>query len=197
MTDYKGKVIDTCSDCGKRGPMWSGMPYRCKGCSDKMSKSNDIFEKAWFSINKEGDPEVEWNDCLGCGYLTEQPDRWCSVQCEKEYGRKVVKMSPPYIFDEASCCDRPRFIERKDGSMRCRTCQKSKISKGSKPDYLDFDEDGDKKEPMKNALKNKKVEKGMGGCSVCKGGALPCIGKNVMTPHGIMCNNQVLDMRMG
>ena len=150
MTDYKGKVIDTCSDCGKRGPMWSGMPYKCKGCSDKMSKSNDIFEKAWFSINKE-----------------------------------------------ASCCDRPRFIERKDGSMRCRTCQKSKISKGSKPDYLDFDGDGDKKEPMKNALKNKKVEKGMGGCSVCKGGALPCIGKNVMTPHGIMCNNQVLDMRMG
>lgn len=150
MTDYKGKVIDTCSDCGKRGPMWSGMPYRCKGCSDKMSKSNDIFEKAWFSINKE-----------------------------------------------ASCCDRPRFIERKDGSMRCRTCQKSKISKGSKPDYLDFDEDGDKKEPMKNALKNKKVEKGMGGCSVCKGGALPCIGKKDITPHGIMCNNQVLDMRMG
>jgi hypothetical protein len=82
MTDYKGKVIDSCSDCGERGPMWSGMPYRCKGCSDKMSKSNNIFEKAWFSINKE-----------------------------------------------ASCCDRPRFIERKDGSMRCRTCQKSKISK--------------------------------------------------------------------
>jgi len=89
MTDYKGKVIDTCSDCGKRGPMWSGMPYLCKGCSEqKMNKSNDIFEKAWFSMNKS--------------------------------------------------------------------------KKGSKPDYLDFDEDGDKKEPMKNALKNKKVEKGMG-----------------------------------
>ncbi len=124
MTDYKGKVIDTCSDCGKRGPMWSGMPYLCKGCSEqKMNKSNDIFEKAWFSINK---------------------------------GKK-----------------------------------------GSKPDYLDFDEDGDKKEPMKNALKNKKVEKGMGGCSVCKGGALPCIGRKVMNPDGVMCNNQILDMRMG
>ena len=124
MTDYKGKVIDTCSDCGKRGPMWSGMPYLCKGCSEKkMNKSNDIFEKAWFSINK---------------------------------GKK-----------------------------------------GSKPDYLDFDGDGDKKEPMKNALKNKKVEKGMGGCSVCKGGALPCIGRKVMNPDGVMCNNQILDMRMG
>lgn len=124
MTDYKGKVIDTCSDCGKRGPMWSGMPYLCKGCSEqKMNKSNDIFEKAWFSINK---------------------------------GKK-----------------------------------------GSKPDYLDFDKDGNKKEPMKDALKNKKVEKGMGGCSVCKGGALPCIGRKVISPNGVMCNNQILDMRMG
>ena len=104
--------------------MWSGMPYLCKGCSEqKMNKSNDIFEKAWFSINK---------------------------------GKK-----------------------------------------GSKPDYLDFDEDGDKKEPMKDALKNKKVEKGMGGCSVCKGGALPCIGRKVISPNGVMCNNQILDMRMG
>ena len=52
MTDYNGNVIDSCSDCGKRGPMWSGMPYKCKGCSDKMSKSNDIFEEVWSSINK-------------------------------------------------------------------------------------------------------------------------------------------------
>ena len=31
-------------------------------------------------------------------------------------------------------------------------------SKGTKPDYLDFDKDGDKKEPMKQALKDKKVD---------------------------------------
>ena len=39
--------------------------------------------------------------------------------------------------------------------------------KGAKPDYLDFDKDGDKKEPMKKALKDKKkkgppVKEGMG-----------------------------------
>tara|TARA_R110002020_G_scaffold26498_5_gene85806 strand:- start:10087 stop:11109 length:1023 start_codon:yes stop_codon:yes gene_type:complete len=33
----------------------------------------------------------------------------------------VVKASP--------CCDRPRLIERQDGSTRCRTCQQSKVSK--------------------------------------------------------------------
>ena len=31
-------------------------------------------------------------------------------------------------------------------------------SKGSKPDYLDFDKDGNKEEPMKQALKDKKVD---------------------------------------
>ena len=30
------------------------------------------------------------------------------------------------------------------------------VEKGAKPDYLDFDKDGDKKEPMKKALKDKK-----------------------------------------
>ena len=31
-------------------------------------------------------------------------------------------------------------------------------SKGSKPDFLDLDKDGDKKEPMKKAAKEKKEE---------------------------------------
>ena len=33
----------------------------------------------------------------------------------------------------------------------------------SKPDYLDFDGDGNKKEPMKQALAQKKPQKKMGG----------------------------------
>jgi len=32
-------------------------------------------------------------------------------------------------------------------------------AKNSKPDYLDFDKDGDKKEPMKKALKDKEKVK--------------------------------------
>ena len=32
----------------------------------------------------------------------------------------------------------------------------SKVTKGAKPDYLDFDKDGNKKESMKQALKDKK-----------------------------------------
>ena len=36
-------------------------------------------------LNQRGPPsDVEWNDCLGCGALTEQPDGWCSIHCENE-----------------------------------------------------------------------------------------------------------------
>jgi len=33
------------------------------------------------------------------------------------------------VVKESSCCDRPRLIERQDGSTRCRTYQQSKVSK--------------------------------------------------------------------
>jgi hypothetical protein len=37
-----------------------------------------------------------------------------------------------------------------------------KVKEAAKPDYLDFDKDGNKKEPMKKALKDKKVKEGAG-----------------------------------
>ena len=39
----------------------------------------------------------------------------------------------------------------------CRADSDSEEEEGSKPDYLDFDKDGDKREPMKRALKQKRV----------------------------------------
>ena len=45
-----------------------------------------------------------------------------------------------------------------EGKTVCKSCGKAKCkcvdeSKGSKPDFLDIDKDGDKKEPMKKAAK--------------------------------------------
>ena len=44
----------------------------------------------------------------------------------------------------------------------CPTCGKGKgkLRKAPKPDFLDMDKDGDRKEPMKNAIKDKKGKKG-------------------------------------
>jgi len=55
MSDYKGKVIDSCSDCNNRGPIWSAEPKRCKPCSDKVTKSNTMtaFDKAWGIVKEE------------------------------------------------------------------------------------------------------------------------------------------------
>jgi hypothetical protein len=45
------------------------------------------------------------------------------------------------------------------------------LKEGSKPDYLDVDKDGNKKEPMKDALKHAK-------CSKCKTTGKPCSCKD-------------------
>jgi len=41
----------------------------------------------------------------------------------------------------------------------CSECGKDRMKKASKPDYLDFDGDGNKEEPMKDALRQKKGKK--------------------------------------
>lgn len=41
----------------------------------------------------------------------------------------------------------------------CKACGSKSEKKGAKPDYLDFDGDGNKEEPMKDALKSKKEVK--------------------------------------
>jgi len=110
MSDYKGKVIDTCSDCGKRGPMWSGMPYKCKGCSDKMSKSNDIFDEENDSLIDQRDcfyqylvSELEHdieNDCVNLDYYNKELNaNWdlCN-QIEKYFQAVTQTKRPDYIY---------------------------------------------------------------------------------------------------
>lgn len=58
----------------------------------------------------------------------------------------------------------------------CKNCLKQQFEKtNSKPDYLDFDKDGDKKEPMTEALDSTKKAKVK--CPKCKGkGCKHCKG---------------------
>ena len=53
------------------------------------------------------------------------------------------------------------YIDKKKGGKKEKEEENGKdhgVSKGSKPDFLDLDKDGDKKEPMKKAAKEKKEE---------------------------------------
>jgi len=47
----------------------------------------------------------------------------------------------------------------KDASTKKGTTKKMVAKKGSKPDFLDMDKDGNKKESMKKAIKDKKIVK--------------------------------------
>jgi len=51
-----------------------------------------------------------------------------------------------------------------------------KVKEAAKPDYLDFDKDGNKKEPMKKALKDKKVKEGAGCNQTMEGKSCPTHG---------------------
>jgi hypothetical protein len=51
-----------------------------------------------------------------------------------------------------------------------------KVKESAKPDYLDFDKDGNKKEPMKKALKDKKVKEGASCSQTMEGKSCPVHG---------------------
>ena len=60
--------------------------------------------------------------------------------------------------------------------------RKTNEAKGSKPDFLDMDKDGDKKEPMKKAVTNKKVKEGMAPMDPDGATAPPPKGKDGQYP---------------
>ena len=95
----------------------------------------------------------------------------------KEMGLKKEDLEATGLFSaeeieallEASCGSKGY---QKGGEVKCEKCggkgcdacegkksEKKGKSGGSKPDYLDFDKDGNKDEPMKDALKGKKSKK--------------------------------------
>ena len=59
---------------------------------------------------------------------------------------KLVEYAPS-VFNEAY---------QLKGKNKKETDKKGKVKKGSKPDFLDLDKDGNKEEPMKNAAKEVK-----------------------------------------
>jgi hypothetical protein len=69
-----------------------------------------------------------------------------------------------YLHDEAEKLSREEFIKKHGKSLAgfwdsINGSQEATESK-SKPDFLDMDKDGDKKEPMKKAIKDKEMKKG-------------------------------------
>ena len=115
---------------------------------------------------------------VGKIYYPNQPKKQTSVAKRKEAAKlKKEDLEATGLFSaeeieallEASCGSKGyqkggEVKCEKCGGKGCDACEKKKDEKkgksgGSKPDYLDFDKDGNKDEPMKDALKSKKGKK--------------------------------------
>ena len=71
--------------------------------------------------------------------------------------RNVTEAKAGYCSDK--CCGADVKAEDCTCPASCKECNCNSVKEGAKPDFLDMDKDGDKKEPMKKAIKDKKKKK--------------------------------------
>jgi len=127
---------------------------------EKAQKCWDTHKKV--GMKKKGGKMV--NNCVpkNEGYMA-LPKVKMARQADKAYGKEqsaVSKGDEKEVYKQMQ-----RRIAMKDPAGRKQSLKKEEFvaeKKGSKPDYLDFDGDGDEKESMKKALSDKKKgKKGM------------------------------------
>jgi hypothetical protein len=82
-------------------------------------------------------------------------DKYTGKEAEKEdkKSKKDESVEPQF---------KSKFMKmveaKKDEADKKKADKKKKMEEGAKPDFLDMDKDGDKKEPMKKAVKDKEVK---------------------------------------
>lgn len=88
------------------------------------------------------------------GYDEEESEFHSQYDDEVNYGRSSQRYPQSQMEDEDSVYDRYSWRNR---------INERRSAKGRKPDFLDFDKDGNKKETMKKALKDKEKAQGRFG----------------------------------
>ena len=102
------------------------------------------------------------------------------------YFESVAKKEP---LDEKMNAGLQAYIDKKKGNKtddkeENGNGKNGKASKGSKPDFLDLDGDGNKTEPMKSASKSKKSVKEGSAYGIYKGDGVPRMQKGAMAYDG-------------
>lgn len=123
-----------CKQCGSKS-MVEGECSECGYMKEDMMEGSMCSECG-------GGPMVE-GECMECGYS------------KGEMGEsKKLSKGQKYIARQADPKDK---IDAND--FKKLRAKKRETKEGSKPDFLDLDKDGDKKEPMKSAAKQAKNKK--------------------------------------
>jgi hypothetical protein len=161
--DYVQEGKESCNECG--GPLYegeckecgwkgTGEVMECKGKSKVSAKDiEDLLGDIKHDMNKNDEEEfdfeleVDESECVECGSSYEMK--------EKLYGKqnKIDKNKNGRIDRE----DFEMLRKQQDEEQLYEIeFEKSEFKEESKPDFLDLDKDGNKKEPMKSAAKDAK-----------------------------------------
>ena len=166
MTEGDGEV---CEQCGSKdevmelGGMDTDHPRFGKMNLKKMSKDElEDLLRADYDDETEDDDDDEWEEID----LDSESD-WDKLEEQEEeideklYGKqnKLDKNKNGRL--DADDFKRLRNMKEEDDEPLYEVeFEKNEFSEGSKPDFLDLDKDGNKKEPMKSAAKDAKKTKG-------------------------------------
>ena len=167
-TDYVQEEDEMCEQCGSKdevmelGGMDTDHPRFGKMNLKKMSKDEleDLLRADYDDETEDDDDEWEEID------LDSESD-WNKLEEQEEeideklYGKqnKLDKNKNGRL--DADDFKRLRNMKEEDDEPLYEVeFEKNEFSEGSKPDFLDLDKDGNKKEPMKSAAKDAKKTKG-------------------------------------
>jgi hypothetical protein len=166
-TDYVQEEDEMCEQCGSKDEVME---------LGGMDTDHPRFGK--MNLKKMSKDELE--DLLGSDYddETEDDDEWEEIDLDSESDWEKLEEQEEEI-DEKLYGKQNKLDKNKNGRLdaddfkRLRNMkeeddeplyevefEKNEFSEGSKPDFLDLDKDGNKKEPMKSAAKDAKKTKG-------------------------------------
>jgi hypothetical protein len=166
-TDYVQEEDEMCEQCGSKdevmelGGMDTDHPRFGKMNLKKMSK-DELEDLLRSDYDDETEDDDEWEEID----LDSESD-WNKLEEQEEeideklYGKqnKLDKNKNGRL--DADDFKRLRNMKEEDDEPLYEVeFEKNEFSEGSKPDFLDLDKDGNKKEPMKSAAKDAKKTKG-------------------------------------
>ncbi len=127
-------------------------------------------------INKPVMADESEEECEPCG--DDEDDYVFSSEEEEDYATEPHRIRRWGDEDIENLDEKKKlnaglkaYLDKQKGKKSEKNDKEEKSNKGAKPDFLDLDKDGDKKEPMKKAAKEakeKKEEKGGKGLTAAQ-----------------------------
>ena len=177
--EAKRKALYKKSPSTKDKDLMKGKFRPAKGDEERKSGYRDIMKEKGTQPIKDGKPMFNKEELEATGLFTaEEIDALLESNCgDRAYPKGMQKGG--------------RVGYQKGGEVKCDKCEgkgcdhcdekgshkKEEVKEGAKPDFLDMDGDGNKKEPMKKAIKEKGTKKKDAVVEAAVAALAPLLGK--------------------